>query len=117
MIDYHKGREWSLKLLLEKVPLFIFAGLAVWIAGQGQESSDSMVSGENAPIWQTIFIGSRNYLIYLLKFVVPWDLSPFHPFPFAEEVKLSWIYYLTPIPILGLFALGIKKRWWQNYRI
>ena len=116
LIDYLQARKWSLAVVLEKVPFFVLAGVALVVAGQGQESSDSMVEVGGSPIWQSLFIGTKNYLIYLGKCFVPIELSPFHPFPFQGEIEFAWWYYLTPIPLIAMLVLVWRKGWWRTHR-
>ena len=96
--------------------LFRLAGVALLVAGQGQESSDSMLETADFPLWDTFFIGTKNYLTYLGKCLVPIELSPFHPFPFQGEISFPWWYYLTPIPPLALAIVIWRKGWWKTHR-
>lgn len=108
LIDYHQRRPFSWRLILEKVPLFFLAGITLYVATLGQQSSDSMESVDAYPLWKTVFIGARNANIYLGKFVAPLNLSPFHPFPFYGGVEIPWWYYLTALPWLGIAG----AMWW-----
>lgn len=103
LLDFHKGRKWSWGLILEKLPFFMLAGIALWVAGKGQQGSDSMLGLSDYPLWKTFFIGTRNYLVYFLKLFVPWKMSPFHPFPFLGSIQLPWYYFLSIIPF-GFFG-------------
>lgn len=116
LIDYHEARKWSWKLIAEKIPLFILSGIALWVAREGQQSSDSMMELNAYPFEKTFFIGTRNYLVYVGKLFVPWEMSPFHPFPFLGKIELPWLYYLSVIPfavfgwVLFRFKLYIRMR-------
>lgn len=103
LIDFHQGRKWSWRIVLEKLPIFLLAGIALWVAGLGQQSSDSMMGVSDYPLWKTFFIGTRNYLVYFGKLFVPWEMSPFHPFPFLGNIQIPWYYYLSAIPF-GVFG-------------
>lgn len=107
LVDYVKGRAWSWRLILEKLPFFALAGAAVLIAQMGQAESDSILESARYSIGQTVFMGSHNALVYVGKVLFPVALSPFHPFPFQGSVDLSWIFYASmPLFLGGLVVMG-----------
>jgi hypothetical protein len=105
LLDYYEKRAFSKSLILEKIPFFILAAAALWLAKFGQQDSDSMMAVTSYPLYKTIFIGSYNVLYYGIKMLVPVHLAAFHPFPFLGKIELPWYFYASIIPCL---ALG----WW-----
>lgn len=106
LVDFLQGRDRNWKMVLEKTPLFLLSIVALVVAQRGQADSDSLLVVDQAPIYQTAFIGTFNAPLYILKSVVPFHLAPFHPFPFLEKFELPWYYYASIIPFLtGLFFL------------
>ena len=120
LIDHLKTRPWSWSLIAEKIPWFILSGIALAVAQYGQADSDSLMALESAPLYETAFMGTFNALVYLLKTIIPYHLSPFHPFPFLTEVEIPWYFYLSTIPFLaGLYFLyrAFRKhpRWFFGF--
>lgn len=112
LVDRWQGRKWSPGILLEKIPFFFLAIVALWVAGMGQQESDSMLAVGEYPFYKTVFIGMRNLLYYGFQAIFPFELSPFHPFPFMGNIELPIWYYLSAIPILGagwILILAWKK--------
>lgn len=114
LLDYHEGRKWSGRVLLEKLPFFLLSGIALYVATLGQQSSDSMMGVDEYPLWKTAFIGSRNFWLYLGKLILPLELSPFHPFPFQGSISIPAWYYLTAVPILAALGLAWRYRLQQR---
>ena len=120
LVDHLKGRSWHWNILLEKVPWFVLSGVALVVAQYGQADSDSLMALESAPLYETAFMGTFNALVYLVKTLIPYHLSPFHPFPFLAKVEIPWYFYLSAIPFLaGLYFLyrAFRKhpRWFFGF--
>ena len=59
-----------------------------------------------------IFVGMYSYMVYLVKFFVPYRISPLYPYP----PVLHWTAYASVIPflaVIGVTALGYFKNWRQ----
>ncbi|MBK9107722.1 MAG: tetratricopeptide repeat protein [Saprospiraceae bacterium] len=100
-IDYWKNRPIQMKLVFEKWHFFLGA-LAFGILGiiflkdQGSlETNEAVHTG-----FSRLFIGSFSLLIYLIKCLIPFRMSPLYPYP--ESLSL-WHYISMPI-VLSLLA-------------
>lgn len=111
-IDYFFGKKISLKLFLDKWVFFLIsliAGLAaIYLLGQNNSLDDVTGFG----FLDRLFVGAYSFVIYLIKFVYPYFMSPLYPYP--ETVTL-W-FYLAMIPSLGYgyllyWAHRKDKRW------
>lgn len=109
-IDYFRSGAFSKQSILTKVPLFAMS-LAFGLAGlyflddQGSLTSQ----GADYPLWQRIFVGSFGLMIYLIKVIVPWKMSPLYPY----ESEFPSYYYPTGIVYLIVAAAlyyAYKKR-------
>ncbi|MEE4286377.1 MAG: hypothetical protein V2I31_09520, partial [Mariniphaga sp.] len=75
LIDYWYNRKPDRSLILEKIPFFLLAlatGLAgIWFLRQ----QGSLDTGTSFPLVQRLFIGSYSFMVYIIKSLVPWEMS------------------------------------------
>ena len=102
-VDYYFSNKVTVKDFINKWFYFglslAFGLLGVFIlSDQG-----SIESADTYPLWQRIFVGSYSYLIYLVKLVIPFQLSPLYPYP----AKVPWYFYpsivIIPAAIYALY--------------
>ena len=97
-VDYYFKRPFGLKVLLEKIPFFalslLVGGLGVVLLSHAKTLQD--VPGYGLPA--RLLIGAYSFCIYVIKFVVPYQLSPLYPYPGT----LPWEFYVTPLFVVGL---------------
>ncbi|MDQ3141606.1 MAG: tetratricopeptide repeat protein [Bacteroidota bacterium] len=109
-IDYWKGRTLNFKLVLEKWPYFL-AALAFGIYGisvlQNQGSLETNVVHTGI---SRLFIGSYSFIVYLIKFIIPYPIIPLYPYPANLSV---WHYVSLPAALIVLVGLwwAYKKNW------
>ncbi len=116
LIDYLQGDRSFAQLrgrIIDKLPLILVSVLMIWLIKHDQQNVDSLLGLDEYPYQKTIFIGIFNTISYLIKAVVPYSLSPFHPFPFLEGIDLPTSYYLSIIPFLILLMVLFKA--WKHY--
>ena len=105
LIDYWYSRKINRKLILEKSPFFLLAlatGLAgIWFLRQ----QGSLDTGTTFTLVQRLFIGSYSFVVYVIKSVVPWEMSALYPYPH----KISAVFYLSIIPALAIIAVPVFK--------
>lgn len=102
-VDYYLSGKITKKDVLLKLPYLIlslaFGLLGVFIL----DDQGSLESAATYPAWQRVFVGSYSYLIYLVKAVVPYKLSPLYPY----APTLPMYYYPTiligPAVLYGLY--------------
>ncbi len=105
LIDYWYSRKIDRKLILEKIPYFLLA-LAIGIAGIFfLRQQGSLDTGTSFPLDQRLFIGSYSFVVYIIKSVVPWEMSALYPYP----QKISAIFYLSMIPALSVITVPVFK--------
>ncbi len=101
LIDYWWTSRLTIRQFLTKSHLFIgslvFGLLGIYfLESQGSLDSTADYSG-----LQRIFIGSTAYLVYLVKSIVPYRLSPLYPYP----AEFPSIYYASILSFVG--AAGV----------
>ena len=107
LIDYYFDRRFIAKQLLNKIPFFILS-LAFGLAGMLLlNKAGSLETGTILPLYQRIFIGSYSLLVYIIKGIVPYELSAIYPFP----SQLSFVHYasMAVVLILGYLIWKIKR--------
>lgn len=100
-VDYLLDKRLSWKTLLSKIPYFamsLFIGLLGVFLLQSEGTLGA--TGVHYSFFQRIFIGSYSYLVYLVKFIYPYELVPLYPYP----PQFKTIFYLSMLPIVGLIA-------------
>ncbi|HET9826142.1 MAG TPA: hypothetical protein VFP87_12470, partial [Chitinophagaceae bacterium] len=107
LLDYWKGREINLRLFLEKIPFFILALIFAIITVKIQ--SAKAIAGLNLyPLWTRPLFATYVLMIYLVRFLIPYPLSAFHPYPRPDH--LGWAVWASPVLILALIAFIWLKR-------
>lgn len=109
VIDYWKNRPVSFSRIFEKWHFFL-AALAFGLLGlfflkeQGSlETNEAVHTG-----FSRVFIGSYSLLIYIIKALIPFRMSPLYPYPESLGV---WHYLSLPLAlaILGAVFYAYKR--------
>jgi len=102
VLDYWKGRPMLQgRLWWEKAPFFALAA-AMGVLTLLIQSEKAMASLELYSLTDRLFFGCYTLLAYVWRFFWPWPLSPFHPYPPADEMG----FWLKVSPVLLLAAAG-----------
>ena len=107
LLDFWQGRAFHKKVVIEKIPFFLLALIFAIITLQIQ--SRSAITGfDSYPIWTRFFFANYVSVVYLVRFIIPYPLSAFHPFPSPGNLGLPVI--LSPLIMLILIAITWLKR-------
>ena len=113
-IDYFRDRKLlSKKLILEKVPFFIFALIFGLIAIGAQKQSEALVDEQGYDFLQRIAIASYAFMMYIKELIIPVNLSAINPYPDIIHQSIPALYYLMIIPAIAVAIseiLFIKKK-------
>jgi tetratricopeptide (TPR) repeat protein len=108
LIDYYLERPFKIKVLIEKIPFFIFSlifGIAEIILFQKQ---GALKATEIVSIPDQVFMGFYSLSAYIIKFIAPFQLSEIYPWLSAPGRSLPFLYYISP---LFIFFLGFLIYW------
>jgi len=123
------------KLVLEKIPLFLFIPLFSFLTFYAQKKTGAVADIVSAPISQRISNAIISYVAYLKKMFIPLNLIPYYPFPmkkieigvvlinlailvaitffiiiYAKKHKYflsGWLWYLGMlVPVIGIVQIG-----------
>lgn len=110
LIDIVRGRKFDRKVILEKFLLFWIALIFGLIAILAQSAGPAMTGNESRPFTEKIFAASYGFTVYLIKFVAPFKLSAFHPYPDDGEFHFGYVFFqLGFFVIAGLVLASLKK--------
>ena len=112
LIGFMEKRQWSWKLLPDKIPFFILAILFGLYAIRIQAAS-SAIGGIMFPLVMRIFHAGYGFTGYILKIFFPVGLSAYYPYPYPL-VNSAWItdntppvFFLTLIATIAIFCFSI----------
>ncbi len=114
LIDYLKDKKISVRYVFNKLPFIALSGVFVYISFYTQQLEGAFISNVSLPIINRIAIATNSFIVYLVKVVLPMNLSPFHPFPFQDLANFPTHYYtsLLLIPALIVFCIiAYLKKW------
>lgn len=110
-VDYLLDKKFDLKSVLNKWPMLMLS-LAFGMYGifvlkdQGSlETNESTFA-----LWQRIFIGSYSYLIYLVKAIIPYRMSPLYPYPSSLPPLFYPTILIFPVAIYAVWK-AYQKQW------
>jgi protein O-mannosyl-transferase len=107
-VDYLRRRPLRFSLVLEKWPYFLMS-LAVGLLGVYMlRENESLDDTTNYVFIERLMVGFTSYIVYLIKFVVPYRLSPLYPY----DATLPTHFYASPLGMLGVGAL--VWYWWKK---
>ncbi len=135
-LTLEKGLTGQKGILLEKLPLFLLSLIISFINISVQETGGALKSTESYPLMGRTYVAISAYVLYLIKMILPFNLSPYYRYPakidfftlkylgpFVLLIVISfysikaakknriylaiWSYYLiTLVPVIGIFKVG-----------
>jgi protein O-mannosyl-transferase len=97
LTDYFKGRRFSAKTWLEKIPFIVLAVLFGIVAIAAQRSGGAIQDLDYFPFLQRITFACYGFVTYLIKLVLPTGLSAYYPYPVKTAEGIPGWYYLYPL--------------------
>jgi len=111
LLDYYLSKDAKLTVtsILTKVPFFI-GSLIIGIVNILKLKAYGTVGEQEYEGISRLFIGSYSLVIYYIKALIPFRLSPLYPYPSS----LDWTFYVSIISFVGTAAyliLAYRKKW------
>ena len=104
-VDYYLKRQITLKIFLEKIPHFLLAilfGILTFVI----QSKVAVADFQIFTIFQRLMFATYDFIMYLYKCLLPYNLSAFYPYPHLNNSgNIPLIFYFSPI--IFLFITGI----------
>lgn len=112
-VDYFLDKRWELKSILNKIP-FLIMSLSFGILGvimlKKFGSLATVTDTTNFNFIQRLFVGAFSFVVYLIKLIVPYELSPLYPYP----NYFPWYFYpsilIAPIILYILYKTYLKEQ-------
>lgn len=102
-VDYLKRQPFSLKSLTEKIPFFLLSLIMGLLTYKAQSEVGSTETIPEFSAINRILFACYSFMMYGIKFFVPYPQSPFYPFPSASG-SLPSLYYLAPLFVAATAA-------------
>ena len=113
LVDYYMDGKISFKSIFSKLPFFIMS-LVIGIVGIMALSNEGSIENadETYNMFTRLFIGSYSLMIYLIKAVIPFRMSPLYPYPASMP---TWFY--ATMAIVPITIWFINKQYKAGNRI
>jgi len=118
-IDFLLNRDWSKKLVTEKIIFFATSLVCGSMAFYTQNKTGAIASFSTLTLAERVMYASYSFIMYVFKFFNPTYLSTFYPYPYrfinmddpSQPGRLHTIYYLAPFIALTLIFLPTYRAW------
>lgn len=108
-VDYYMKENIQWNIILNKIPLFIlsliFGLLGIYFL-KDFGSLEAGNAGTDYHFIQRVFIGAFSFIIYLVKSIVPYRMSPLYPYP----AGFPWYYYVSIV----ILPITLYVLWWAH---
>ncbi len=101
LLDFYYRRKFDKWAWIEKIPFFTISVILGIIAIKAQVSDKLIV--DYYPVSQRPFFASYAFLNYILKLLIPVNITIFYPYPKIEGGHLPYLYYAAPVIAILLF--------------
>ena len=112
-IDYLYNRKlFSVKVIAEKIP-FLAISFGMGVANIMAQREFYGIRKDIYSFAEQIAFSSYSFVQYILKSIIPFKLSAFHPYPDTANNTVPSMYWFYIIPVLllvGLFVYFIVKK-------
>lgn len=112
-VDYYFDHKISIKGILSKAPLFILSLIFGIVGIYFLSQNNSLETNDTYHLGQRIFIGSYSLIIYLIKVITPYQMSPLYPYP----ASLSWEFFASIVAFPAYFYLTYKSYKAQKHQL
>jgi tetratricopeptide (TPR) repeat protein len=99
LIDYLRGRGWSWRLLLEKIPFF---AIAVGIGLVTLQFRDDTINPHGYNLLDRVILICASLVAYLIRLFWPTDLALAYDYPDKVGGALPWHLYLAPLVLIAV---------------
>ena len=104
-VDVLLQREWSKKLITEKILFFLFSLICGSMAFYTQNKTGAIASFSALSLAERFMYATYGFVMYMSKLFNPSYLSTFYPYPYRYTTGyLPGIYYAAPFLAVGIPA-------------
>lgn len=106
LTDFYRCRRLFAGVWLEKLPFFMLSIVFGILAVATQKSSGNL-PGLDFNVFQQLTLAAYGFVNYLIKLVLPFQLSAFYPYPFGHNDPFPVLWYVYPLLLVVLAVLVI----------
>jgi len=107
LIDFLREREINRTAILDKIPFLVVSLFFGSIAFYATHDQQQIEMYDAYTLLERLQFASYGLLFYLYKFLLPLNLSSFHPYPLYTSGALPVLYWLFPLVCLLIAGLVI----------
>ena len=104
ILDFVNKRKDVRKMLQEKTPFFILSILIGLVAVAGQQKGGAVDEMQNISFLESFFVACYGLTVYVIKALVPYQLSSYHPYPYAPGQAIPAYIYSAVVPALAILV-------------
>jgi len=106
LTDWYLNRKFTIKSVLEKLPFVLIAIAMGYVATRNAVETGSVDSNSLYTQTDRIVFGFNNLANYVLKLIIPFNLSGYYQYPDLVGGDIPKAYYFSVLVIL-LLAVGV----------
>ncbi len=111
LIDYFLARKPDVRMFLEKIPFFALSLVFGILAILAQKAENS-INPVGISVLNSLFYAQYSIWIYLLKLVLPVNLTCLYTYPFTAQGSVPFFIYLAPVIVIILLFLIVRT--WKS---
>jgi len=111
-VDYYLDSKWKFSSIFNKIPFLVLSlifGIIGIVTLKEFGSLATVDDTTNFNIFQRLFVGSFSFLMYLVKLIVPFRMSPLYPYPNHFPVYFYPTILMAPIVLYVLYKTYISQ--------
>ncbi len=116
LIRWYWQKQWTMQGVFRLLPYLVLAIIFGIISLITQQPQQNDAFFQSYTLIDRLLISLYPIAFYALKYVVPFGLSVFHPFPIKIDGLLPWHYYVAPVVVL-LLGLLLLLRWEKSREV
>jgi len=115
LLDYWPLRRISKKVIAEKIPFFVLAGIAAFITFISQRNTSAVTMPSEYGFMKIPLMICHNIIFYLHNFVWPTRLSAFYPFPEPFSLRQPTVLAGVIGTFILITILLFSLRWTRSF--
>ncbi len=113
VVDYYFDKKWSFQSIINKIPFFLlslcFGVLGVMML-KAFGSLETVTETTHFSFIQRLFIGSFSFVVYVMKLVIPYEMSPLYPYPSQIPAHFYASILVLPATLFTLYWAYVRKK-------
>jgi len=112
-IDYYMDHKWTFKTIVNKIPFFalslVFGIVGIYMLKDFGSLSSAADTVQFSFI-QRLFLGAFSFIVYLVKFIIPYEMAPLYPYPATFPNYYYPAILAGPVVLYVLYYTYVKEK-------